>query len=126
MAKKLDVETLKKNSFWIGLGAFALFWLIGDLCSAESPMLFPSDLAALGDLTELQQAELYDNLLFNFYVDSDGNILEPDFFTTPENVTVFEVNTHLEELAPAVLDVLRQRVDDFTAEERGRAGDGRR
>src|SRR4051794_19492302 len=28
MAKKIDAEALKKNSFWIGLGAFALLWLI--------------------------------------------------------------------------------------------------
>ena len=30
MAKtKIDSETIKKNGFWIGLGAFALLWLIG-------------------------------------------------------------------------------------------------
>src|SRR5262245_11222073 len=28
MAKKLDSEALKKNQFWIGLGAFVLIWLI--------------------------------------------------------------------------------------------------
>src|SRR5688572_7548298 len=28
MAKKIDTEALKKNTFWIGLGAFVLLWLI--------------------------------------------------------------------------------------------------
>src|SRR5687768_673353 len=46
MAKKakLDSEALKKNGFWIGLGAFALLWTI-----ALVVLLFSADAKAKGE-----------------------------------------------------------------------------
>jgi hypothetical protein len=43
---------------------------VGDVAT----VLYPSDLADLG-LTDAEAAELYDNLVFHGYLDSDGQVL---------------------------------------------------
>ncbi|WP_214318508.1 hemopexin repeat-containing protein [Nonomuraea sediminis] len=87
----------------------ALFKLIGTLTNGTS-MLYPSD---LGELMGLErQAELYDNLVFNGYLDSEGEILDPEFFQG-ENADAFAVNADLADVAPAVLQLLEERRTRF-------------
>ncbi|MFF5229691.1 hemopexin repeat-containing protein [Dactylosporangium sp. NPDC000521] len=47
----------------------------------EPAALYPSDLAKYTELSAAEQAELYDNLIFNGYLDADGRILEAGFET---------------------------------------------
>jgi Tc toxin complex TcA C-terminal TcB-binding domain/Neuraminidase-like domain/Salmonella virulence plasmid 28.1kDa A protein/Hemopexin len=78
---------------------------------AEPALLYPSDLAELG-LTDAGLAELYDNLVFNGYLDTDGRITDPAFFTSAaENVELFAVNADLGDIAAGVLARLRAQLD---------------
>ncbi|MET7422682.1 hemopexin repeat-containing protein [Dactylosporangium sp. NPDC005555] len=43
----------------------------------ETAALYPSDLTKYAELTAAEQAELYDNLIFNGRLDADGRIREP-------------------------------------------------
>ncbi|MGH3568799.1 MAG: hemopexin repeat-containing protein, partial [Pseudonocardia sp.] len=83
---------------------------------------YPSDIAALGDLDAAAQAELYDNLVVNGYLDTGGNILDPSFFADPDNAAVFALTVDLEPVAAAVLDLLldvarRARTDKVVLDE---------
>src|SRR4051794_29386864 len=51
MAKKLDSEALKKNGFWIALGAFVLLWLI-----AAVVILWPADLPTKKEYEDTKKA----------------------------------------------------------------------
>jgi hypothetical protein len=103
-----------------------LFELIGGLGAGEAEAkaedlpaaawLYPSDLATLDDLTDAEAAELYDNLVFNGYISADGEVLRPDFFAQPDNAATFAVNADLDHVAPAVLELLRRRVEEFRTE----------
>ncbi|MGH3921464.1 MAG: hemopexin repeat-containing protein, partial [Pseudonocardiaceae bacterium] len=77
---------------------------------------FPSDLATLDDLTTAEREELYDNLIVNGYIDAEGNVLRPEFFTDPENVAVFAVNAEIGDIAPEVLARLREPIERFRNE----------
>ena len=84
---------------------------VGDVAT----VLYPSDLADLG-LTDAEAAELYDNLVFHGYLDSDGQVLLPDVFAQADDPDVFVIDVDLDDVAPAVVALLRERVDDFRAE----------
>ncbi|GAB1823866.1 Tc toxin subunit A-related protein [Herbidospora sp. RD11066] len=72
---------------------------------------YPSDLAtALPERTEAELAELYDNLIHNGYLSDEGDVDDADFFAEPANVTEFRVNAPLDDVAPAVLALLKGRV----------------
>ncbi len=89
-----------------------LFGVIAGLQGA----FYPSDLAsALPQLTEAEQAELYDNLVHNGHLSDEGDLTDPDFFAEPVNVTEFRVNAPLDDVAPAVLALLRDRAAAFRA-----------
>ncbi|MFI6924987.1 hemopexin repeat-containing protein [Nonomuraea spiralis] len=92
-----------------------LFKLINSVSNGTSSF-YPSDLATLGGLTEEQQAELYDNLIYHGYVDTDGAVTSPGFFADEENVGRLLVNAGLTDVAPAVLDELRARIEQFRRE----------
>ncbi|MEV1238908.1 hemopexin repeat-containing protein [Nonomuraea sp. NPDC049750] len=98
-------------------GSFAepLFKLINSLGNGTASF-FPSDLASLGNLREEQQAELYDNLVFNGYLDSEGDVIDPGFFADEANAGRFMVNADLDDVAPGVLAELLDRVDRFRRE----------
>jgi hypothetical protein len=74
-----------------------LFKLIGAVVNGTSAF-FPSDLATLDHLTQEQQAELYDNLIFNGYIDDEGDLLQPDFFVEADNVSQFTVDADLSDV----------------------------
>ncbi|MBT2233166.1 hemopexin repeat-containing protein [Nonomuraea sp. NEAU-A123] len=93
----------------------ALFKLISSVGNGTSSF-FPSDLASLGDLSEERQAELYDNLIFNGYIDSEGEVGDPAFFADEANAGRFMVNAELDDVAPAVLAELLDRVERFGRE----------
>src|SRR6185503_18069219 len=89
---------------------------------AGSGGFYPSDLASLGDLDAVAQAELYDNLVVHGYLDTQGNILDPSFFADPDNAAVFALTVDLEPVAAAVLDLLRDvarhaRTDEVVLDE---------
>ncbi|MEV4076605.1 hemopexin repeat-containing protein [Nonomuraea fuscirosea] len=89
-----------------------LFKLINSVGNGTAAF-FPSDLATLGDLTPEEQAELYDNLVHHGYVEEDGTVPAPEFFADEAAEEWFEVNAGLADVAPAVLDELRDRIDWF-------------
>ena len=69
---------------------------------------FPSDLEALTGLPADQRAELYDNLVFNGYLEPRRHRAGPEFFTDPDNASAFTVNADLFGVGPAVLARIRQ------------------
>ncbi|WP_219469075.1 hemopexin repeat-containing protein, partial [Nonomuraea rhizosphaerae] len=92
-----------------------LFKLVNSVSNGTS-FFYPSDLASLGNLTEEQQAELYDNLVHHGYLDSEGAVLDPDFFADETNVADFKVNADLDDVAPQVLAELQARIKLFKDE----------
>lgn len=89
-----------------------LFKMIGAVVNGTATF-FPSDLTELGDLTEQQQAELYDNLIFNGYLDEEGYLLRPDFFLEPDNLPRFAINADLADVMEPVADLIKERVAAF-------------
>ena len=92
-----------------------LFKTIGAVVNGTAAF-FPSDLAALVDLTPDRVAELYDNLGYNGYLDEGGDLTDPGFFTDAGNAELFEPNADLADATEAV----RARIDERLA---GFAGD---
>jgi hypothetical protein len=91
-----------------------LFKMLGGLDAC-----YRSDLVALADLSGTEQAELYDNLVFNGYLAPDGAIWRPGFFADPANVAAFTADAdlgHRADLAEDVHRLLLDRLDRFTAD----------
>lgn len=76
---------------------------------------FPSDLEAVAGLSEAQSNELYDNLIFNGYIDAEGNVLQTDFFAVPENAAAFQINADLSAVATSVFRHLIRQIERFEA-----------
>jgi hypothetical protein len=94
----------------------ALVARVRDLEVGEAATAFyPSDVVGLG-LDGAEAAELYDNLVFHGYLDSDGQVLRPDVFAQADDPEVFVVDADLDDVAADVLALLRARVADFRAE----------
>ncbi|MEV0620282.1 hemopexin repeat-containing protein [Nonomuraea sp. NPDC050404] len=75
---------------------------------------YPTDLAELfPDRSWAEQAELYDNLLYNGWIDEEGQLLSPDFFADPANAELFTASADLAEVTEGVLEALRDRVESF-------------
>lgn len=89
-----------------------LFKSIGAVVNGTASF-FPSDLAAVNNLTAGQQAELYDNLIFNGYLTEEGDLTDPDFFLDSDNLDEFAVNVYLDDARDEVLAVLDERVKAF-------------
>jgi hypothetical protein len=77
---------------------------------------FPSDLVGLDTLTQEQQAELYDNLVFNGYLDEEGDLRQPDLFADADNVALFAVNADLSDVTEPVRQLLDDRIAKFRSE----------
>ncbi|HEY3006258.1 MAG TPA: hemopexin repeat-containing protein, partial [Kribbellaceae bacterium] len=92
-----------------------LFKTMGAVANG-SAAFFPSDLVAIDHLTAAQQAELYDNLVFNGHIDENGDLVHPEFFVEADNLSRFEVNADLSDAAPAVLAVLDDRIQRFRSD----------
>ncbi len=74
--------------------------------------VFPSDFESLA-LSETELNELYDNLIFNGYIDEEGNVLKAHFCMSTKKLASFEVNVGLEKHADAVFEVIYKRVSSF-------------
>ncbi|GAA3231101.1 hemopexin repeat-containing protein [Actinocorallia longicatena] len=74
---------------------------------------YPSDLEKYGELGADLRTELYDNLVFNGYLDDDGQITDPDFFYDPENIASFTVNVDLADATENVAELIEDRLDAF-------------
>ena len=93
-----------------------VFELIGELCQeadGDDVAVVPSDLEPLETLSPAERAEVYDNLIFNRYLDTDGTVLWAAFFMDPENAGDFWVNADIGAPGPAVWRNLRERVAAF-------------
>ncbi|WP_273327712.1 hemopexin repeat-containing protein [Vallitalea guaymasensis] len=75
--------------------------------------LYPSDFEEL-NLSEGEQQELYDNLLFNNYIDEDSNVIDPEFFGFVENKVLFMVNADIADYAKEVYQVIKDNMQKFT------------
>ncbi|MFI7641492.1 hemopexin repeat-containing protein [Nonomuraea sp. NPDC049400] len=100
--------------------------LAGDFSAYREPLFgvvaglqdafYPSDLAAaLPQLTEADRAELYDNLVHNGYLTEEGEVLAPELFADPAQAAGFRVNVPLDDVAPGVLALLKERVEAYRA-----------
>ncbi|OLB74337.1 MAG: hypothetical protein AUI14_23830 [Actinobacteria bacterium 13_2_20CM_2_71_6] len=99
----------------------SLFDLIASHCTEAAPgepvSFYPSDLIGLTDeITDADRTELYDNLVFNGYLDPDGTIRQPDFLTVPDNAATFAVNADVGAVAAQVHALLLRQVARFTTE----------
>ncbi|MFL6118537.1 hemopexin repeat-containing protein, partial [Actinophytocola sp.] len=92
-----------------------LFKTIGAVVNGTAAF-FPSDLAALVDLTPDRAAELYDNLRYNGYLDETGDLCDPDFFTDAGNEAYFEPNADLADATEAVRARIDERLTGFVTE----------
>ncbi|WP_232664458.1 hemopexin repeat-containing protein [Pseudonocardia sp. TRM90224] len=125
----LDPATLPAtvDDLWLATDFAAvrdrLYALISGFCAEDDseegaqdgPACYPSDLAVFDELTELDQAELYDNLLVHGYLDVSGAILTPEVFTDPDGLGSFQVTVDLDDVAPAVLRELQALAERFRA-----------
>ncbi|MEV6304895.1 hemopexin repeat-containing protein [Actinoplanes sp. NPDC051861] len=89
-----------------------LFKMIGAAANGTTSF-FPSDLVMLDHLTPDQQAELYDNLTFNGYVNPDGDLRDPAFFADAANAALFDVDVDLSDVTGAVRQLIDDRVATF-------------
>ncbi|MFP4574519.1 MAG: hemopexin repeat-containing protein [Coleofasciculus sp.] len=78
--------------------------------------VYPSDLEEIEDLSQAHRDELYDNLIFNGYIDEEGNVLQPDFFALAENAADFKVNTPIAAYSTDVFNLISAQVNKFNEE----------
>ncbi|MEZ4712470.1 MAG: hemopexin repeat-containing protein [Caldilineaceae bacterium] len=78
--------------------------------------LFPTDLDELAGLTATARDELYDNLIFNGYIDEEGNVLTVAFFADPANMDDFQVNAALGDAAAQIYALIRAQLTRFAAQ----------
>ncbi|KAA1247920.1 hemopexin repeat-containing protein [Aquimarina sp. RZ0] len=74
--------------------------------------IYLSDLRSL-PLFEEELEELYDNLIFNHYIDEEGVVKYSNFFSDPENFNYFDVNTHIAEHSEEVYKLLKKQTEQF-------------
>lgn len=75
--------------------------------------IYPSDFEVLTDLSELERNELYDTLIFNGYIDEEGNVLQTDFFVDEDNLEGFQVNIGLAKDAPRIFNLILMQTKRF-------------
>lgn len=77
--------------------------------------VFLSDFEEL-EIPEDRTLELYDNLMFNGYVDEEGNLIHPDFFIDDENQEEFEPNANIDIYSAKVYKKIKAKIDCFYTE----------
>jgi hypothetical protein len=90
----------------------SLFKTIGATINGAAAF-YPSDLAAYDALSEELRAELYDNLIFNGYLEENGDLTDPDFFLDPDSVEDFAVNVDLSDAVEPVAQLIEERLAAF-------------
>ncbi|AOX01248.1 hypothetical protein BJP34_18990 [Moorena producens PAL-8-15-08-1] len=76
--------------------------------------VFKSDLKELG-LTEIEARELYDNLIYNGYIDSEGYAQDVSMFSDLSGASSFDLTTELGELTRPVYHLLKRQLSKFKA-----------
>ena len=92
----------------VGLVEFSIF--LTDLMDGD----LPGGAVALG-LSEAQAKDLYDNLIFNGYIDEAGTALTADFFAQMKNAYEFEANSGLAQYKNDVYAVVEKKKIAFAA-----------
>ncbi|HZB29592.1 MAG TPA: hemopexin repeat-containing protein, partial [Streptosporangiaceae bacterium] len=93
----------------------SLFKTIGATINGAAAF-YPSDLDLYDALGEELRAELYDNLIFNGYLEDNGDLADPDFFLVPDNVAAFAVNVDLSDAEEPVAALIEERLAAFRDE----------
>ena len=75
--------------------------------------IFKSDLKEELGLSETEARELYDDLIFNNYIDEEGFATDVDFFSDPNNSSSFDIATGVVELTEPVYRLLEQQLDKY-------------
>ena len=83
--------------------------------SGVNVAVYISDFEGL-DLPESRVMELYDNLIFNGYMDEEGNLVQPDFFIKKENAEEFEPNANIDIYSQQVYKKIKAKIDCFHQE----------
>ncbi len=78
--------------------------------------VYESDLSELA-LPPARLSELYDNLIFNGYLDEEGNMLQPAFFADPDNHAKLLINTPIAAYAEQVFQAITRQTGRFEAED---------
>jgi hypothetical protein len=79
--------------------------------------IYPSDLEVITDLLEKERDELYDNLIFNGYIDEEGTVLKPQFFIADDNVDNFETNSGLTAYSRQIFNLILSHIHPFNQAE---------
>ncbi|MBP2330354.1 GNAT superfamily N-acetyltransferase [Kibdelosporangium banguiense] len=113
----LTIETTDGLTLATDFTAYSetLFKAIGAVVNGTASF-FPSDLAGIPDLPEEHRVELYDNLIYNGYLDQDGVIADPGFFIEPDNAGLFRINAGLADATEAVIALLAERITRFSSD----------
>ena len=74
--------------------------------------VYPSDLEAL-EPSETRRNELYDNLIFNGYIDEAGNFLQPHICADTSGKEGFRINADFGIHAAAIYQAIHQQIDKF-------------
>ncbi|WP_027710252.1 hypothetical protein [Zooshikella ganghwensis] len=74
--------------------------------------LYPSDLEFLG-LTKRETEELYDNLIFNNYLESDGTLKQHATFESEDHKRLFEINSRIGVYAEEIYQHINDRLLQF-------------
>ncbi len=81
--------------------------------STESDLaVFLSDFDGL-DLSEVRKTELYDNLIFNGYINDEGVVLKPQFFSEDDNYVHFDANANINTYSKSVYDIIQNNIAQF-------------
>ena len=95
----------------------------------EELSIFPSDLEALNleaanqtdveatevQISDAQIKELYDNLIYNGYIDEAGTVASPAFFSQLENSEQFQANTHVKNYQTDIYQLIASKAATFEA-----------
>ncbi len=87
----------------------------GSSQSVDEPAVFMSHFNGL-KLNPARQAELYDNLIFNGYIDVEGTVLQPAFFVKKENIEKFEPNAKIDHHSEQVYELIQNNIARFNTE----------
>ncbi len=78
----------------------------------EDFVLYQSDLDTL-PVEDTRKKELYDNLIFNGYIDPEGTVLNPGFFADDNNLYQFDANAHIASYSPPVYQLIQSKLTAY-------------
>jgi hypothetical protein len=87
-----------------------------EMVSNAELAIYPSDLEGLDNLSGNHRNELFDNLIFNGYLDEEGNVLQPHFFSQVTNVDQFVVSPSLTAYVTPVFNQILAQIKQFEQE----------